>query len=96
MCETSPLQSVVLNVGGPGGALYVHQHSRLWTLQLNHHYGLQVSSLVGVGVKISREASEWGVAHLNIVIFILFDIIILVLKLTGPMFSMSAYVSPSQ
>ena len=84
----------MLDILSPDCALNVHQNPWFRTLQLNHHYGLQVSSLVGVGVEISREASEWCVAHLNIVIFVLVDIIMLVL--TGPMFSMSAYVSPSQ
>ena len=56
MSEASPLQSVVLNVLGPNCALQVHQNSRLRLVQLDHHDGTEVTSLVPVGVEVARES----------------------------------------
>ena len=61
MCESPPLESVVLNVLGPDRALQVHQHAGLWLVQLDHHDGTEVASLVPVGVEVAREASEGSV-----------------------------------
>ena len=55
----------MLDVLGPDRALDVHQDPGLGTLQLDHHDGTQVASLVPVRVVVAGEASEWGVGHLQ-------------------------------
>ena len=64
VCQSPSLDSVMSNVLSPHGALNIHQHSGLRTLQLDHHYGLEVASLVPIGVEVAWEASEWRVGHL--------------------------------
>merc|ERR1712217_586965 len=54
---------VPLNISCPRRALDVHQHPWHWILQLNHHNGTQVASLVSVRVKVSRESSKRSVRH---------------------------------
>ena len=66
MCQSPPFYSVMLDILRPDGALNVHQNPGFWTLQLNHHYGAEVASLVSVRVVVAGESSEWGVGHLKV------------------------------
>ena len=61
--QTSPLQSVVLNVLGPDGTLEIHQDPGLWLVELDHDDGTEVSPLVPVGIEVSRESSVRRVGH---------------------------------
>ena len=56
----------MLDILRPDGALNVHQNPGFWTLQLNHHYGTEVASLVPVRVVVAGESSERGVRHLKV------------------------------
>jgi len=63
VCETSPLDPVVLDVGRPHRALYVHEHPRLGALELHHHDGAEVAALVAVRVVVAGEPAERRVRH---------------------------------
>ena len=58
MSEAPPLQSVVLDVLSPNCTLQVHQNSWLGLVQLDHHDGTEITSLVPVRIEIAREAPE--------------------------------------
>ena len=57
MCEAPPLQSVMLDVLSPNCAFQVHQNPRLRLVQLDHHDGTEVTSLVPVWIEVPGEAS---------------------------------------
>lgn len=65
MCQPPPFDSVMLDILRPNCALDVHQNPWFRTLQLDHHYGTEVASLVSVRVVVAGESSEWGVRHLK-------------------------------
>ena len=65
MCQSPPLDPVVLDVLGPDRALNVHQDAGLRALELHHHDGGEVPALVPVREVVAREAAERSVGHLQ-------------------------------
>ena len=61
VCESSTFEPAVLYVGGPGGALDIHENARHGVLQLDHDDGAEVTALVAVGVEVAGEATEGDV-----------------------------------